>query len=224
MNRDKPTADTYNETRRQIAGYVLLHPLATWLRPSDRMMLQALAEGEDRSSWSFLSFDLRKVATEVTFSIESCLVDPRADYTRDEAGNDYLAYDLSLATLNWPCHGSTDVGTCIARARFYEEAALMALDIRSSFRQTGLWRLAQTPQQRKEDEERTERRRLADLVAKVVSDNRKGMKVGGNKRIAQAIEGLPAARYEHTFQDGHRYSLDVGEPGLAQYVFLSRWE
>jgi len=193
--------DTYRATHQAVAARILNSSLAGTIGypqdPNRLLRLQDAAEGKsDLSSWSFLSVEFRKAGTNISLDVKVENEDRyyRGGPTKDKEGNEWEEYKLTC-TVNWPCHGSTDVGTSLARIEFYKQAALLAAEIQAEFPE--LARMTRTAAQVAEAQKVAEEKRLQERVLGIVGDNRRQLRVGGERSLdSDKVQGLVSGRHE----------------------------
>lgn len=216
--------DTYRATHQAVAARILNSSLAGTIGyPSDPnrlIRLQDAAEGKsDLSSWSFLSVEFRKAGTNISLDVKVEGEDRfyRGGPTKDKEGNEWEEYKLTC-TVNWPCHGSTDVGTSLARLEFYKQAALLAAEIQAEF--PDLARMTKTVEQIAEANKVAEENRVTARIRGIVDGNRRQMRIGGERTLGlDIIQGLASGRHEVSFGENNgevkKYSLFVTESAGA---------
>ena len=223
MRNRKPTKDTYYSTAAAVARRVLASPLAACIgypdvpeeKNQDLFVLKGVASGARRyEGMDMLSFSLRRADTNVTLSIEG---EPRS-YTKfeaDEAGNEYTEHELRV-TLNWPCHGASDVATSVGRLAFYQDVAKLAAEIHAEFCGNTYWRLYQTKEEKEAYEERLRRSAIERGAEKAIDSVRAGMRANTPPKpvAAELVKDIPDGAYEHTFNDGKKFMLRV-EQGVG---------
>lgn len=210
--------DTYRATHQAVAARILNSALASTIGyqgdPNRLLRVQDAAEGKsDLSSWSFLSVEFRKAGTNISLDVKVEGEDRyfRGGPTKDKEGNEWEEYKLTC-TVNWPCHGSTDVGTSLARLEFYKQAALLAAEIQAEFPE--LARMTRTVAQIAEAQEKAAAEKVAQQLRSVVDANRRQMRVGGERTLGvDLIKDLPAGQHELSFGENNgelkKYNLYV---------------
>lgn len=216
--------DTYRATHQAVAARILSSSLAGTIGypgdPNRLLRLQDAAEGKsDLSSWSFLSVEFRKAGTNISLDVKVESEDRyyRGGPTKDKEGNEWEEYKLTC-TVNWPCHGSTDVGTSLARLEFYKQAALLAAEIQAEFPE--LARMTRTVAQIAEANRVAEEKRVQERIRGLVDGNRRQMRIGGERNLgSDLVQGLVSGRHEVSFGENNgelkKYVLFVTESAGA---------
>jgi hypothetical protein len=216
MRNSKPTQDTYDSARATIAKLVLASPLAGSVGdPENDNRLSGLeyaAAGNDPKSWLFLSVEFRRAGTSISLDVRAksdCRLSSR-QYEQDDNGNDYAAYTLHC-DVNWPCHGSCDPATALARIELYREVAMLAATIHAQFSGARLWKFVQTKAQREQDDADAAAKRVHQAATMAIDDTRSGMRTGSAPRNVpiDALKDVPDGTYEHEFDDGKAFVMVV---------------
>lgn len=221
----KEYKDTLTPRALGIAKRVLSSPLAEFLHPHTRAGLQEVLDGKDArfGSYSLLNVEFRRADTNITLTVRCEGTDWRSD-NRDAEGNEWNEYKL-WTELNWPCHGSCGPTLAIARNSFYRQVIELAADIEADFCQSGyrneVFRMGRTAAQLQKEKEEQEARKLHSLVVAAIEKKKHGMRVGSERDLGanENFAGIPVGRYEHEFNDGKKYSLQVTDIG----AFINRW-
>lgn len=217
MSRYRPEADTFKSTRAAVAKRVLSSPVASAIGYDHRLhTLQAVADGAETSTWSFLSVTFRRAGTNVDLEVRAEeIASSRRDYDQDADGNDYTGLKLTC-TVNWPCHGSTDVAVALARMELYRQVALLGAEIQGEFGEEVIWRLDRTKAQREEHEAKQKEEIVKGLVFKAMESVKSNFRVGSPPRPVThdlAVQ-IPEGTYKHQFADGKEFTL-VAKEGIA---------
>src|SRR5574343_469598 len=64
-------------------------------------------------------------------------------------GDEYVMIEPKVET-NWPCHGSCDPATSLARLRLYMEVAQLAADVAAELQGQRIWTIWQTNEEKEE--------------------------------------------------------------------------
>ena len=223
MRNNKPTKDTLCLARQAIAKRILASPLALFIGNQevpvdDRLQyLRRMASGE--SDWSTTSHEFRRAGSNVTLYINSESVDDWDvdERDRDEAGNEYTQHKLRVE-VNWPSHGNSDPGTCLARLEFYREVAFLAADIHAEFCSELYWKLYRTADQRAQLQATADAHSIQMAVMTVIDKYRANMRINATRFVT--VGNIIAGIYYHEFNDGKCFELCVTDGGGAYITRL----
>lgn len=215
---NRPTQDTFNAGRAEMAQRILQHPLAAFVgypgtRTTEQRQaeLRAIAAGDTKAGgWSFLNVEFYRAGTSCSLSIQSDWdYSGREEYPTDETGNEYSKCELRFE-FNHPTHGSMDPATALARLALYTEVSQLAAQLHAEFRGEKFWRLLRTPEQKAQQEAAEKERAEKAAIAFAVVSSRGGLRINGQATVeAAAVKDLPVGTFFHEAEDGRRYRLTV---------------
>jgi hypothetical protein len=99
-------------------------------------------------------------------------------------GDEYVMIEPKVET-NWPCHGSCDPATSLARLRLYMEVAQLAADVAAELQGQRIWTIWQTNEEKEESKRRQNQAARERVINKIFADHCKGLRVNG--RIASSV-------------------------------------
>ena len=153
--------------------------------------------------------EFERAGTNVTLDIK---LDEASSYrfgepAKDKEGNEWREYEIKTS-VNWPCHGSCDPATAIARLALYSDVALFAAEIAAQFGRKfqKMTATAAEVAERKAKQAAHEQQRKAEAC---VAANSKGLRPG-QIRKAEFLNPIEEGVYEVTVS-GRQYRLTVRE-------------
>lgn len=227
--------DNYNATKQGIARRVLASPLAQFFGyPSDEDRLTVLSEiaaGDftHAAAYSFMrGLEFRACGTSCDISVDVEGTEWRRSEDRlDDEGNEWRQYTLTCK-VNFPCHGSTDTGTLMARLEFYRQVTLFAAMLQAEFggTTTEIWKMTATKAEVAERNLKAEQQRLKSKIDSIVDGYRGGMRVNGAHGVSHdAVEGIPVGVFIIERDDRgtkKTYSFTVNKPDSVYGASLVR--
>jgi hypothetical protein len=211
--------DNYNAARSLVARRILNssltgcigYPTTDPAQNGALIRLQALLKGEEvQASWSFVDIEFRKADTNCSLEVKLESVD-RADFSdhTDKQGNEWNVYELSTK-VNYPCHGSADSATVLARVNLYQQVAMLAAEIQAEFKDKYVMKMRRSAEEVAAAKVEAEKEKLQRKLNILVDANRKNMRVGSELRLGSLVADIPAGRYEVELWNNGR--VGVGEP------------
>jgi hypothetical protein len=213
----KPVSESFTAAYKAMARRVL-DDAPKGLRASDRRRLEYGLEQNDPDYSAYMEFERAGSNCTLNLAWDSSARGFRDELPRDADGSEYCPVVLK-ASVNWPCHGSTDAATCLARLELYRQVALFAAELGAEFDRT-YHRLSRTAAQRDEQEASAAAARIASAVRVVVDGNKKGLKVNGLVGVPIAeCSPIPDGEYIHADgTTGRSYKLAVRRTGGEERV------
>jgi hypothetical protein len=221
--------DNYNAARKVVAKRILASSVAGCIgyslnEPSENgalVRLQGYAVGaEVKDGWTFLDVDFRKADTNCSLDIRLESVDrhDRADHT-DKQGNEWSVWTL-VTKVNWPCHGSSDPATSMARLNLYQQVAMLAAEIQAEFSGKYVMKMSRSADEIQAAKAEHEAQKLKTKVNVFVEGHRKNMRLGKDLSYGAAYfinQEIPAGMYQvELWNNGRvgvgqskRYTLNV---------------
>jgi len=212
--------DNYGTTRTSMASRILSTPLAAYATKHHIARMQEALEGADEGL-SFPYVEFRRAGTNCDLGVDVARVDNFGARTVDDAGNEWAEYEIRC-DVNFPCHGSSDPATVLARVRLYQDVAMLAAELLAEFGANPIWKMTATAQEVAERKAAAEKKALDEKVRSVVLGARSGLRVGATRSLLMnSFDGVPVGRYEVDF-DSSKYVLVVGEHLGARGAMISR--
>jgi hypothetical protein len=215
--------DNYKETHQAIARRVLNSKLAAFVgHPTfDGRLerLEAAANGTEEllSAWTFLDVEFRRAGTNCSLEVRADVVNSRWDGqpTLDNDGNEWNQYSLTTK-INWPCHGSTDAATALARVALYQEVAMLAAEIQAEFPDCMRMTRSATDIMLAKIKEKHESNVRA--LNAFVAEHRKNMRVGTMNLVGVRVTpDFPAGTYDVEL-DNKKFTVEVFDTGVSHLL------
>lgn len=214
--------DNYRETHQALAARILRDPLAQhvgYTGRSEQLQRDAAGEG-DLSRWSFQSVEFRRADTNCSLDVRVESVDRgyRLGPDTDKEGNEWTQYELSCS-VNFPCHGSSDPATVMARLKLYQDVAMLAAELQAEFGgRREIWKMTRTAAEVAEAKAKAEAEKLSRKAREIVQAARKGMRKGGDAVVAyNNVEGIPAGKYPVQIDEPTGNVLPDGSREMKQF-------
>lgn len=214
--------DNYNASRAVVAKRILASSVAGCIGyslsdPSENgalQRIQAYATGAVvQDGWTFVDVEFRKADTNCSLEIRLESVDrlDRAEHT-DKQGNEWLVHTLTTK-VNYPCHGSADPATVLARVNLYQQVAMLAAEIKAEFGDKYVMKMYRSADEIQTAKVEAAAQKLKTKINDIVDANRKNMRVGSEVILESRIingEIVPAGTYDVELWNNGR--VGVGEP------------
>ncbi len=219
MRRDNQRSDNFNATHSDIARRILDSGLIQFVGyPNDAHRLTDLtlaAQGSANvSPMNFLSVTFRKAGTDCSLDVLTRAVNNHPDI--DQEGNEWKEYSLSC-TISFPCLGSSDPATVMARLKLYQDVALLAAEIQAEHQK--VTRLACTAATIAAAKAKQLEQEINAAARKTVVANCNAMRLGSEKRDIEISTMIPEGDYVVDVNDSRNfrktYVLKVAKVGVA---------
>lgn len=207
--------DNYLATFREIVAKILDRAPSGSLNARRRTRLtEALAADHVDS---YFSTEFERAGTNASLSLRFDLAGYAVEPELDDEGNEWEQLQFTV-DINWPCHGTSNPGVCLARLEFYREVTLLAAEIEAEFGRREVWRLVLTAADIKERAVIFAKSKIENKLREIVSDNRANMRVGSERAFTKDyLEGVPSGTYNFGFHDGQghvkKYTMYVTSAG-----------
>lgn len=184
--------------------------------------IDVVLSGDKDVAHNSVYLEFRRADTNCTVCLRFDNARGRFSYERqsDADGNDWEELKLSV-DINYPCHGSASTQTVLARLAFLNEVTLWATQLEATYNRC-YWRISQTSAEKAEVARRAAGRKHEEHIALAISDNVKGLRVGGQSRKLGMYKAynIGAGTYERSYK-GKLYELTVDAEGNGHVVRMS---
>jgi hypothetical protein len=204
--------DTFSAARQTLAQRIISHPLAHFLSPHDRERLQLVIDGTAKDTYTFLSLEFRKAGTNASLYVEAEPLLGWREERKDAEGNEWMEYGIR-SKMNFPCHGSTEPGTVLARLAFYQEIALLAAEIQAEMA-SPIHKMIRGAQEIAQMAEKAAAEREAGTLQSYVRAKGHGLRAGGKSRYYDAPNELSMAGVK---PGDHEVKLNEGAPNFRHF-------